>query len=154
MLPASNTSRRLGVLRRSTWAMGFVAFGSRFLELLEIGPVDFDIRSSDCSLLFVCGLGWAGGHRKIVLIGADCASRSVLVVGFGWYRSVCGPFLLFPRFWGSSEHPGRSRNPIWILNGVVAFGLGAVLAVLVWQWFPNVIRGFWVVDPYSVETVV
>ena len=62
--------------------MGFVAFVSRFLELLEIDPMDFDIRSSVCSLLFVCGLGRADGHRQIVLIGADQVPRSALMVGF------------------------------------------------------------------------
>ena len=46
--------------------MGFVGISDRFLELLELGPVDFDIRSSVCSLLFVCGLGYAGCHLNIV----------------------------------------------------------------------------------------
>ena len=61
-----------------------------FLELLEIGPVNFDIRSSVPSLLCACGLGWADGNRKIVLIGAGCAVRSVFMV------CVCGvgPFVV------------------------------------------------------------
>ena len=62
--------------------MGLPAFWSRFLKLLEIGPASFNILSSVCSLLFVCGLGWADGRRKIVLIGPDRGSRFGLVVGF------------------------------------------------------------------------
>jgi hypothetical protein len=50
------------------------------------------------------------------------------------------------RFGGSSEHPVRSRNTIWILNGVVGYVFGIVLAVLVLRWFPNVVRGLWFVD--------
>ena len=105
MLPASNIVRRRGVLRRSTWSMDFVRILHRFLELLEIGPMDFDIRSPDCSLLFVCGLGWADGHRKIVLVGAGRFSRSVSVVGFrgvgpfvasSWYFQGPGTFLSTP----------------------------------------------------------
>ena len=67
--------------------MGFVGISHRSLELLEIGPVDFDIRSSVCSLLFACGLGCVDGRWEIVLIGADCAVRllltSVSVVSVG-----------------------------------------------------------------------
>ena len=63
--------------------MGFAGIWSRFLELLEIGPIDFKIRSSHPSLLFVCGLRWVDGRWKIVLIGADWFSRSALMVGFG-----------------------------------------------------------------------
>ena len=70
--------------------MGFVAFCHRFLEMLEIGLIDFEIRSSVSSLYIVRGLGWAYGHRKIVLMGADCSSRSVLVVGF----CGVGPFVV------------------------------------------------------------
>ena len=69
--------------------MGFAAFWLRFLDLLEIGPIDFEIRSSVSSLCIVRGLGWAHGHRKIVLMGADRGPRSVLMVGFG----VVGKFV-------------------------------------------------------------
>ena len=94
MLPASNIIRRRGGLRRSTWSMAFSGFSQRFLDLLEIGSASFKIRSSVCSLSFVCGLGWAGGRRKIVLIGADRGSRSLLMVGF---RGV-GLFVAFSHY--------------------------------------------------------
>ena len=70
--------------------MGFVAFWSRFFALREIGPIDVEIRSSVSSLYIVCGLGWADGHRKIVLIAPDRRPRSVLMVGF----CGVGPFVV------------------------------------------------------------
>jgi len=58
-------------------------------------------------------------------------------------RFVRDRFVLFEGFGAIFGHPNRSRNPIWISNGVVRCGFGAVLAVLVSRWFSNVIRGFW-----------
>ena len=142
---ASNTTRRRGLLRRSIWSTGFVAFGSRFLELLEIGLVDFDIRSSVCFLLFVCGLGWAGGHRNIVwqaLAGVQ-SRRCWLVL---WCRSVYGFLVVFSEVGDSSQHPVRYRNSFWILNDVVGCGFGVLVIGFVLLWFLRCIRGLWFVN--------
>ena len=54
--------------------------------------------------------------------------------------------MVFSGFVDISEHPVRSGNPIWILNGVVGCGLGVLFNGFVLLGFPRSIRGLWFVD--------
>ena len=65
---------------------------------------------------------------------------------FLWRRSVCGFFAVFSGSGDSSEHPVRSRNQIYISNGVVGCGFGVLFVALVLPWLPKTIRGLWFVD--------
>ena len=46
---------------------------------------------------------------------------------------------MFVGLWVISGYTGRSRDQIWIVNGIVGCGFGAVGAVLVFGWVSIVV---------------
>ena len=63
-------------------------------------------------------------------------------------------FVVFSGSWEGSGHPVRSRNTIWILNGVVGCGFCVVFVVLVLRLLPGARSGFGSCAPFCVFSAV